>query len=380
MKRVIFIASLFVFISTILSRELPRYAPHQAIIRIQSYAYQDLTYEQQNRPFVSISNSELTEAFSELRVWKIERLLPTEENTSFGIRTGMNRSFVIYFDSDKPIDQVISQLRLNPAIGYAMPNYLYIANVIPDDPHYNSQWALPKINMPDAWDIQKGNANIRIAILDVGFKLDHEDLFEKFSLAYERDETDIDISAYLNEGYTLIAGEDYIESDDDPTGKGTHGTHVAGIAAATTNNNEGVAGVGWNTILVPVRCGFQIIHPSFGSIGLLESDDWVRALNWVRNNSAARVLICNTTSLELNGDNSTSRVFSLPQAEPVILEIYDITGRKIRTLVKQFVEAGYHVVSWDSENDLGEQVSSGVYIYQIKAGNFIASRKMMLLR
>ncbi len=98
----------------------------------------------------------------------------------------------------------------------------------------------------------------------------------------------------------------------------------------------------------------------------------------------SNMVIPNQFTLAQNYPNpfnpTTIIAFDLPENSSVSLEIYDITGRKIRTLVNQFMEAGHHQLSWDSKNDLGEQVSSGVYVYQIKAGGFIANHKMMLLR
>ncbi len=291
MRKNLVIFLMFLFSINIFAHNLPFYAPQQAIIRIKKDAYASLSFQKFQRPFIITSNAQLNGLFAQLKVYRMERLLPEEENTPFGIRSGINRSFVIYFESQQALDNILDLLRSNAAIEHATPNFLYsTSDVIPNDTHYDLQWSLPKISMPQAWEIEKGNATVRIAILDVGFKLDHEDLSSKFSSIFRRDETDINTAAYESLGYTLIEGEDYTTPDNDPTGKGTHGTHVAGIAAAATNNNKGIAGVGWNNILVPVRCGFQIISPYSESIGLLEKDDWIRALNWVRTQFAARVV------------------------------------------------------------------------------------------
>jgi flagellar hook assembly protein FlgD len=55
-------------------------------------------------------------------------------------------------------------------------------------------------------------------------------------------------------------------------------------------------------------------------------------------------------------------------------------GQKIKTLVKGNFKAGQHVVNWNGKNDHGLQVPTGVYIYRIKAGEFIAARKMVLIK
>lgn len=72
--------------------------------------------------------------------------------------------------------------------------------------------------------------------------------------------------------------------------------------------------------------------------------------------------------------------FYLPYHSRVKLEIFDINGRKIRTLLSSDFPKGNHQVSWDGKNDAGVQVTSGIYIYRLQAANFVASRKMLLIQ
>lgn len=76
----------------------------------------------------------------------------------------------------------------------------------------------------------------------------------------------------------------------------------------------------------------------------------------------------------------TTLRYSLPRRSEVELTIYDILGREIRSLVRNVEEAGLKTVTWDGTNNLGEPVSTGVYLYQIQAGSFTQTRKMILLR
>lgn len=111
-------------------------------------------------------------------------------------------------------------------VEFAEPDYVAVASYVPNDPGYTNQWALPKIQAPEAWDLTKGSSTIRIAILDTGIDQDHEDLKAK-----------------------IVANKNFTTSRtvDDRYG---HGTHCAGIAAAITDNGKGVAGVGFNTSLM----------------------------------------------------------------------------------------------------------------------------------
>ena len=72
--------------------------------------------------------------------------------------------------------------------------------------------------------------------------------------------------------------------------------------------------------------------------------------------------------------------FQLANNSDVQLIIYDILGRKIRTLVSNHLNVGNHVVTWDGLNEDGANVASGMYVYRIEAGDFIDYRKMLLVR
>ena len=76
---------------------------------------------------------------------------------------------------------------------------------------------------------------------------------------------------------------------------------------------------------------------------------------------------------------TTLRYVVAERAE-VTLTIHDILGRQVRTLVQSVEEPGFKSVMWDGTNDLGKQVSAGVYLYRIQAGEFVQTRKMILLR
>jgi len=76
----------------------------------------------------------------------------------------------------------------------------------------------------------------------------------------------------------------------------------------------------------------------------------------------------------------TTIQYVLPKRSDVQITIYDLLGRKVTTLASETQDAGYNSVIWDATNDQGQQVSTGVYLYKIKADGFIETRKMVLLR
>jgi hypothetical protein len=136
-------------------------------------------------------------------------------------------------DNENTLAQRLMESR---AFQYVEPDWIvYPVNTVPNDPLYGQQWHHPKINGPQAWSLFRGNNTITVAICDTGVRLDH-----------------VDLAPLLVPGYNAV--------DQLPQQNGGqvndihgHGTHVAGTAAASTNNGMGVAGVGWNFRIMPVR-------------------------------------------------------------------------------------------------------------------------------
>ena len=82
-----------------------------------------------------------------------------------------------------------------------------------------------------------------------------------------------------------------------------------------------------------------------------------------------------------NPFNPTTTIeFGLPRADNVVLKIYDILGREVKTLINEYMQPGRYKVVWDGKDAFGRSVSSGVYFYVLKAGTFIKSRKMLLVK
>jgi len=82
-----------------------------------------------------------------------------------------------------------------------------------------------------------------------------------------------------------------------------------------------------------------------------------------------------------NPFNPTTQIaFEMPIMGDVRLNIYNILGQKVRTLVSRELNAGFHVYEWNAMNDAGQYLAAGVYIYQLTAGDFVQQKKMLLLK
>lgn len=128
---------------------------------------------------------------------------------------------------------------------------------VPNDTEYGSQWHLPQVDAPDAWDLNSGSASVVVAVLDSGTEFNHEDLgtgSDAFDSIWRNpgedawsDPTDPSTGNGIdddNNGYVDDwKGYDFDSGDNDGSGSYFHGTAVAGVVAAKTNNDLGVAGV-----------------------------------------------------------------------------------------------------------------------------------------
>jgi subtilisin family serine protease len=94
--------------------------------------------------------------------------------------------------------------------------------------------------------------------------------------------------------------------------------------------------------------------------------------------------IPNVFSLAQNFPNPFNPItdisFGLPSAGNVLVDIYDIMGRKVKTLVKDYRPAGLYRVVWDSSNDHGDKVASGIYLYKLSSGDKVITKKMVMLK
>jgi hypothetical protein len=82
-----------------------------------------------------------------------------------------------------------------------------------------------------------------------------------------------------------------------------------------------------------------------------------------------------------NPFNPTTTIeYQLPKAGSVDIKIYDMNGRLIRSVLSRRQEMGIHSLRWDSRNDAGTPVASGMYFYQVRFDNSVLSRKMLLLK
>jgi len=210
MKKIIFFKNVFLVVILFLlivnfpvkAQAIDEFAQDEVIVKLKNEIHQDVL---EKIPFLNESKISQKLLLSQTFVLKVPR---------------------------GQVKKLESLLNKNPLIEYAEPNFIAkTQDLIPNDTSFNLQWGLNNpsdadIDAPEAWAINQGNETIKIAVLDTGINLSHEDLVNKID-SLRKDFTGSGIE------------DDY-----------GHGTHVAGIAAAETNNATGVAGMGFNSKII----------------------------------------------------------------------------------------------------------------------------------
>jgi|GEM_PF-486385 len=196
------------------------------------------------------------------------------------------------------LESAMAELEKNPAVEYVQPNYILNAYDIPNDPLYARQWGMSNngqlinggygtagvdINIQKAWSMTKGNSEIIVGVLDSGIDINHPDIRNN-----------------------IVAGWDFAHDDSSVYDKGddeSHGTNIAGIIAASVNNNIGVSGVAPNVKIMPLK--FMINGSGYTA-------DAIEAINYAKA-SGVKIINCS-----FGGDGSDFALRDAMEASDIL--------------------------------------------------------------
>ncbi|HRR01214.1 MAG TPA: S8 family serine peptidase, partial [Candidatus Cloacimonas sp.] len=201
----------------------------------------------------------------------------------------LSRWYRIEVDSKTDVLKLIDTLQNTPGVESVSPAFaFYPSDTYPNDTYFKSpyyyQWGLYNYYTPgkdihavQAWDINKGRNDVKIAVVDGGVDYNHPDLD-------------------TGNRSRIIASYDFGDDDNDPMDDipegpnkwGNHGTPVAGVIGAITNNDSGVAGIMWNCSIIPVKVANNTGWGPFGW-GAGSAFDWDIAdgIDYARSNGAS---------------------------------------------------------------------------------------------
>jgi hypothetical protein len=159
-------------------------------------------------------------------------------------------------------------------IGVDLDELVSTDDVEPNDPELSDQWWIRRIEAEETWTFERGDRReVTVAIVDTGVQLHHEDLEDK-----------------------IVTGTDTGEGDGNPSDTDGHGTHVAGIVGADTNNGRGIAGTSWGARLMPVK-----VFPD-GADERASHGDIAAGIRWAVDHGAQVI------NLSLGGDNRSEDI------------------------------------------------------------------------
>ncbi len=209
--------------------------------------------------------------------------------------------------------------------------------------HYGKQWAIPKIMVPQAWEVTSGEASIVIAVLDTGIDEEHEDLAGK-----------------------VIAKVNFTDSPtiNDMYG---HGTHIAGIIAATANNDVGIAGVAHNCRLMNVKVA--------NDEGRFDNSAAAKGVQWAVEHGA-NVINMSLVSTEPSRELEQAINYAWSQGAVVIAAAGNFMGTKVvypayysDCIAVAATDTNDCVASWSSQGDWVDVAAPGVDIYSTLPDN-----------
>jgi subtilisin family serine protease len=166
-------------------------------------------------------------------------------------------------DKRRRIDEVLAELRRQPGVEYAEPDYrVHVDAQFPDDPRFGELWGLHNtgqsggspdadVDAPEAWDQTTGDSSLVVGVIDTGVDYTHEDLAANMwrNPGETENGLDDDGNGYVDD----VFGVNCITGTGDPFDDHYHGTHVAGTIGAVGDNGIGVAGMSWNVRIMALK-------------------------------------------------------------------------------------------------------------------------------
>lgn len=323
-----------------------------------------------------IENQELNRLFERFEVDLIAKKFPHTEpfiksraaiTDKQDKRVDLSLIYKVHFKAGVDPKKVSSILNHSGLVVYAEPWYIDKPIEIPNDALIGDMWHLPVINAFDAWDIETGSSDVTIAIVDSGVDWDHPDLVDAIKINQAELNgiagVDDDNNGYVDD----IRGWNFYNDNNDPDELGfSHGTHVAGLAGATANNNYGVAGTGRGCKILAVKTGDKLQIP-FGYEGVVyAADNGADVINcswggFGRSETAHDVMkyaTYNKDAVVFGGagnDNRQNRFYPASYPEVMSVSASDSTNQKA-----DFSNFNYDI----------DMIAPGVVIFSLKNGEF----------
>ena len=173
-----------------------------------------------------------------------------ELNTEYGLNLKYNSvhavesALMISEVPEERMPELLAALEKDERVESASPNYMFqltaeaVPTSFPNDPRYDEQWHMKQIDVEGAWRWSNGS-NVVVSVIDTGVA--YRDFGDRFHQVEDLENTG------------FVPGYDFVNKRSEAVDDNTHGTHVAGTIAQSTNNGKGVVGVAWGASIMPVK-------------------------------------------------------------------------------------------------------------------------------
>jgi subtilisin family serine protease len=155
-----------------------------------------------------------------------------------------------------PLDQALEDFSSLPGVCYVEPDATISVDASSMDQNYSSQWFISRISVEKVWEVEKGSGDMAVAVLDTGVDGFHPDLTGR-----------------------VLKGYNFVSEDGNTLDIYGHGTHVAGIVAASGENGSGIAGLAWRVKILPVKI--------LGDNGCGNYSDLIAGIRYAADNGAS---------------------------------------------------------------------------------------------
>lgn len=231
-------------------------------------AFGDIEVEQ-DAGIALLGDSGLDALARQYGVFHIEKAIPWSKKPENSSITDISRYYLLHFPTDFDLHEVAEAYAENPYIITAEPYYIRKICYQPHDPNFTAQWALNTVNATLAYDYAQGSEDIIIGIVDSGIDTAHLDLRDNLWVnpgedlngngyidPLEWNALDDDNNGFVDDfwGWNFYHSGNNIQ-DYPPSQYGGHGTHCSGDADARTDNNIGIASLGWKAKIMTAKCG-----------------------------------------------------------------------------------------------------------------------------
>lgn len=262
----------------------------------------------------------------------------------------LNATLLITFDEASLVESLIASLKQDKNVELVERVPVDKRHFTPNDPSLGAQWHLSKINAANAWDYFTTGSNVVIAIVDDAVERFHPDLQANIWInanEIPNNSIDDDNNGFIDD----VNGWDFGDNDntpDPPNFQYSHGTHVAGISSGVTNNNVGIASIGYSCKLMCIKvaagnpnsftAGYAGVLYAANTGANIINCSWGSSSFSATNQDIIQFALSKGCIVVASAGNSNSSTLNYPAAYPGVISVASTDINDVRSGFSTFGE------------------------------------------